>query len=118
MFRANFFRQNAALFRGFVSCFGHPCQKQPSTNTATRSFGKTKSGRTLKASPSPLWGEGRGEVLPLATLNIQCLLHPVIPSARKTRTSASSVARFPRERMRDITSERLALVKMSGTEFF
>jgi hypothetical protein len=42
----------------------------------------------------------------------------VIPSARKTRTSASSVAPFPRERMRDITSLRLALVKMSGTKFF
>jgi hypothetical protein len=33
-------------FAGF-ECFGQPCQKQPSTNTATRSLGKMKSGRTV-----------------------------------------------------------------------
>ena len=36
--------------------------------------------------------------------------------ARKTRINASSVSLFPRERMRDITSLRLALVKTSGME--
>jgi len=45
---------------------------------------------------------------------ICCLRHPLIPCARKIRTNASSVSLFPRERMRDITSERLALVKTSG----
>ena len=63
-----------------------------------------------------------GEVLfraPRSAIRIcLCLLHPVMPCARKTRTSASSVALFPRERMRDITSLRLALVKMSATGFF
>jgi hypothetical protein len=38
--------------------------------------------------------------------------------ARNTRINASSVSLFPRERMRDITSLRLALLKTSGTEFF
>src|ERR1017187_2738747 len=35
--RANFFFQNAALPLGLVPCLGQPCQKQPSTNTASRS---------------------------------------------------------------------------------
>ena len=118
VFAANFFRQNAALFRGFVACRGQPCQKQPSTKTACLSLGKTKSGRTRKSAPFPLWEEGRGEVLRLLTLTSTCLLHPEMPCARKTRTKASSVRAFPRERMRDITSLRLALVKTSGTEFF
>ena len=137
-FAANFLRQKAALFQGFVACFGQPCQKQPSTKTASLSLGKTKSGRTRNAPPSPLWGESDatladrmgeglgvrvlGEVLfraPRSAIRIcLCLLHPVMPCARKTRTSASSVALFPRERMRDITSLRLALVKMSATGFF
>lgn len=42
-----------------------------------------------------------------------CLLHPLIPFARNSRASASSVSLFPRERMRDITSDRFALVKTS-----
>jgi hypothetical protein len=33
-----------------LECFGHPCQKHPSTNTATRSFGKTKSTHTVVAA--------------------------------------------------------------------
>lgn len=37
-----------------------------------------------------------------------------MPCARNTRTSASSVARFPRDRMRAMTADRLALVKTSG----
>ena len=45
-FAANFFRQNAALFLGFVACRGQPCQKQPSTKTANLSLGKTKSAFT------------------------------------------------------------------------
>lgn len=50
--RAIFSRQNFALFFGFVPCLGHPCQKQPSTKTASFSRGKTKSGfaRELRAA--------------------------------------------------------------------
>ncbi len=44
----------------------------------------------------------------------KCRRHPVIRSVRNTRTSASSVALFPRERMRAITADRLVFVKTSG----
>ncbi len=43
--RAIFSRQNRALPFGEVPCRGHPCQKQPSTNTARRRAGNAKSGR-------------------------------------------------------------------------
>jgi hypothetical protein len=38
----------------------------------------------------------------------------VILFTRNNFASASSVSLFPRERMRDITSDRFALVKTSG----
>jgi hypothetical protein len=44
LFASSFFFQNALLLAGRVPCFGHPCQKQPSTKTATRTDRKTKSG--------------------------------------------------------------------------
>jgi hypothetical protein len=44
----------------------------------------------------------------------QCRRQPEILFRRNNFASASSGALFPRERMRDITSERLALVKTSG----
>ena len=40
---------------------------------------------------------------------------PVMPWARKTVMSRSSVAALPRERMADMTAERFRLVKMSAT---
>jgi hypothetical protein len=45
MFRASFAFQYLLLRRGLVPCSGHPCQKQPSTNTASLARGKTMSGR-------------------------------------------------------------------------
>ncbi len=64
-FAANFFRQNAALPLGIVPCIGQPCQKHPSTNTASRAARNTKSGLT--------WN------LELETWNFSeaCLRHPV-----------------------------------------
>ena len=44
----NFRRQNARLFAGLVACLGQPCQKQPSTKTASLNLEKTKSGLALK----------------------------------------------------------------------
>ena len=44
-FPESFFRQKAPLFAGKLLHFGQQCQKQPSTNTATRSRLKAKSGR-------------------------------------------------------------------------
>lgn len=46
LFVAILSRQKAALVLGRVACRGQPCQKQPSTNTAALSLGKTKSGLT------------------------------------------------------------------------
>lgn len=40
-----FSRQNSALAFGQVACSGQPCQKQPSTNTATLAREKTMSAR-------------------------------------------------------------------------
>lgn len=40
-----FFAQNSAFFLGITRCSGQPCQKHPSTNTASRAPGKIKSGR-------------------------------------------------------------------------
>ena len=88
-----FFSQNTPFVAGILECFGQKCQKQPSTNTATRSLGNTKSG-------FPNTG--------------RFLRHPVIPFSRNTAINASSVARFPLLRIRDITSERFALEKTSG----
>ena len=44
----------------------------------------------------------------------KCLRQPVIPFARNSRASTSSVSLFPRPRIRDITSDRFALVKTSA----
>ena len=44
-FAASFSSHQSRLACGVVPCTGHECQKQPSRNTATRSFVKTKSGR-------------------------------------------------------------------------
>ena len=63
----------------------HPCQKHPSTNTATLYFGKTKSG---------------------CPTNLELRRHPVIPYSRNNATSLSSVLLFPFERILDIISER------------
>jgi hypothetical protein len=61
-----------------------------------------------------LGGAERSEDCSTATRTSACLRHPVIPFARNSFANASSVSRFPRERIRDITSERFALEKTSG----
>ena len=94
LFRASFFFQYAALVPGCRPCFGHPCQKQPSTNIATRSRLKAKSGRP---------GSGGWR------------LQPVIRAARSMDASLSSVSLLSRERIAAITRDRLALLKTSAT---
>ncbi len=94
VFRASFAFQNARFPAGIVPCLAQPCQKQPSTNTATRSRRKTKSGL-------PKTGAFRRQ--------------PVMPCARISAMSRSSVARFPLERIAAITALRFFLVKMSAT---
>ena len=92
--RENFAAQKAARVAGCVACRGQPCQKHPSTNTATRSLRKTKSGfpntRAFRRQP-------------------------VISCARSSAIIRSSVAAFPLPRMRAITALRFTLVKMSAT---
>ena len=90
---AIFFRQNRRLVLGREPCFGQPCQKQPSTKMTTRCLGKAKSGFPNKGV---------------------CRLQPRMPCARRSRANTPSVCLLPRERMRDITSERLVLLKMSA----
>jgi len=56
---------------------------------------------------------------PLSAFRIsRCLRNPETLFRRSSRASASSVSLFPRERMRDITSERFALVKISDIQRF
>jgi hypothetical protein len=92
-FRAIFALQNSRRVAGMRQCRAHPCQKHPSTNTAIRSFGKTKSGL-------PNTGLFR--------------LQPVMPCSRKIPIIRSSVPRFPQDRIAAITSLRFFLVKTSG----
>jgi hypothetical protein len=102
---AIFFRQKAALVLGEVAWSGQPCQKQPSTKTASRRGWKTKSGLTrnfFNFRPSTFhWSEAPRR-------------QPVMPWARKTVMSRSSVAVLPRERMADMTAERFRFVNMSA----
>ena len=93
LLRENFRLQNARLVAGLLGCFGHPCQKQPSTKTTSRCLRNVKSG-------FPKMG--------------RCRRHPVILFCRRRMASAISVALLPRPRMRDMTSERFAFVKTSG----
>ena len=79
---------------GIRQCQRQPCQKQPSTKTATRSRRNTKSG------------------LPG---NDCCRRQPLIPCARKMDISFNSVSLFPFERTSAITSERFLLLHTSGT---
>lgn len=128
--RAILSRQNRALVLGLVPCRGQPCQKQPSTNTATWSRGKMKSGRTRpvertrrRLSVIGSWLLGLATLVlalgpcSLALREVSASEHPrfqpVMPFARRIRISRNSVSLLPEPRMRDITSERLALFHMS-----
>lgn len=87
--------QNSRLFVGIFECFGQPCQKQPSTNTATFNFGNTKSG------------------LPNS---LKLRLQPVKPSDLNRAINFNSVSLFPLPRIRDITELRFSIVKTSGID--
>jgi hypothetical protein len=96
-FRASFAVQKATRVFGVRPWRGHPCQKQPSTNTASFAARKTKSG---------LPGSGASR------------RQPVMRCSRSNAMSRNSVAWFPRERTRDIRSERSATVSVSATATF
>jgi hypothetical protein len=92
-FRSILACQYARLSAGIRQCFGHPCQKQPSTNIATRNSGNTKSG---------LPGI-RG-----------CRRHPRSPACLNITRSRNSVDLFPTDRTRDMIRERSILVNVSA----
>ena len=92
LFASNLLFQNRRLLAGRLECFGQPCQKQPSTKTANLILENTKSG-------FPNTGQFRR--------------HPDILYARKSLDKAISVSLLPLPRIRDMTSDRLALVKTS-----
>ena len=86
--------QKARFCLGSRKQRGHPCQKQPSTNTATFCFRNEKSG---------LPGIGK------------CLLQPEIPSPRSCLASRTSVFSFPLPRIRDMIHDLFLCVKISQT---
>jgi hypothetical protein len=92
-FRSSFAAQNSRLFTGMEPWAGHPCQKQPSTKTASRARRNTKSG------------------LPKTFARLR---QPVILWSRKIDTNRNSVARFPRLFTRPIISDRLAGLNTSA----
>lgn len=51
-------------------------------------------------------------------MRVFCRRQPLMPCRRNNLASASSVSLFPRPRIRDITSDRFALVKTSGICFY
>ena len=91
--RSSFGSQYARLLPGLRPCFGQPCQKHPSTKMARRSRRKTKSGL-----PGRPWFRRQ----------------PLIPLERRIKANRSSVSLFPRERIADMTADRLVFVKTSG----
>ena len=90
----NFGHQNSSFDFGTRACFGHPCQKQPSTNNAIRSPRQTKSGRPSSFAPRR---------------------QPVIFRFRISSMRRSSVRRLPLDRTRDMRSERSIGVRVSAT---
>lgn len=99
-FRPNLRRQNSGWVLGIKRHAGHACQKQPSTNTATRSCQKMKSG---------------------APNTLPCRRHPRMPFFRKSAASRCSVSAFPLLLIRDISRDlwdgvRLSLIAAQNTD--
>lgn len=97
LFRRIFSRQSLAFDLGVKflpqSC---PCQKQPSTNTATRSPSQAKSGR-------PVNGRWR--------------LHPRMPASRSSEAIRNSVLELARPRTLAISSDLLSRPNPLGLRF-
>jgi hypothetical protein len=82
---------------------GCPCQNSPSKKTAMRSRRNKISGRTMHEEPRT------------RNLSFCPRRQPVMSSSRRSATITSSVSLFPADRIADITSDRLLLVKTSAT---
>ena len=86
LFRSSFALQNCERVFGVWPHRGQPCQKQPSTKTATRELGKKKSGLPCK--------------LP------GCSVQPAIPRRTSAIRKRSSVVLLLLPRIADIIRER------------
>jgi len=85
--RESFGTQKCWRLLGMRECFGQPCQKQPSTNTARRILCQTKSGR-----PNTFWFRRQ----------------PLILATRKIEISRNSVRLLPAPRTKDMRFDRSA----------
>ena len=90
LFRSILVFQNGRFVLGMWPHFGQPCQKHPSTNTATFSIGKKKSG-----DPSMPFG---------------CMSQPFTPARTRAIRNGTSVDRLPFPR-----TARMALERFLGT---
>src|SRR5262249_17326876 len=102
LLRATFFVQYSWLELGARRHAGQPCQKQPSTNTATRRSSKTKSGHPATS--------------------LACMRHPRIPDrtrrARNTRSVHRLPVDFPAAMVRERTdAETLSIYSYTGTVY-
>lgn len=93
LFPSIFDRQYLRLALGNRRHCGHPCQKQPSTKTATWRFGNQKSGWPVTR---------RG-----------CICQPLIPRLTRANLNRPSVERLPVDRTFDIRMLRSFLVRVS-----
>lgn len=89
-FRSIFAFQKALFDRGRCPQLGHPCQKQPSTNTASLWAGKRKSG------------------LPIIPLGL--IFHPWTPARTNANRNRRSVVRLSLPRTARIAEERSGAV--------
>jgi hypothetical protein len=99
-FRRIFKRQYSLFDFGTLLCFSHPCQKHPSTKTATLRSRKTKSGRIglrrgcFDERPATPCLFGRVRIVIGA-----CRLQPLMPAFRSAAATDRSVDTLPVERM-------------------
>jgi hypothetical protein len=96
MFVSILLRQNSVFVRGRY-LQEHPCQKQPSTKTASLRPGHAKSGL-------PATG--------------QCLRYPLIPAAHRSCAKGNSVVVFPRDRTAAMILDRTSFVTWSIARFY
>src|SRR5260370_10944685 len=93
LFPSIFDRQYLRFALGSRRHRGHPCQKQPSTKTATRRFGNQKSG-------CPVTRRG-------------CICQPLIPRLTRASLNRLSVERLPIDRTFDLRKLRSSLLRTS-----
>ena len=108
--RAIFASQYFRFVEGGRKWRGFPCQKSPSTKSATFGARKAKSGLTVERS-QPL-ASIAGSIIR------KCRRHPCMPALRSAAFIATSVEAFPRERIAAMIRERSGVVGHSEPNAF